>query len=101
MTDRGLRTGLSLRDWGDSFDLDSEQQELVGRYAERLLNDDLFQRVLAGMEHSVVMRWSQTKPDEVEKLTECRLQLEAVRWIRQTLKALSASQKIAQTKNID
>ena len=101
MSDRGLRTGLSLKDWGDSFDLDSEQRELLGRYAERLLNDDLFRRVLAAMEYSVVARWSQAKLDDKEKLLECRVQLEAVRWVRQTLKGLSAAEKIAQTKVFD
>lgn len=96
---RGFHTGLSLKDWSDSFSLDQEQKEILGRYAEKLLHDDLFLRVLAAMEHSVVSRWSQIPASDTEKLTECRYQLEAVRWIQKTLKALSFDEKLAMQKS--
>lgn len=96
-----MSRALGFEEWGESFQLDDRERDQMARYAESLLTDDKFKAILSEMEYNVLHGMRTVQVKETERLQELKVQLHAVKALRQMLRTLAADRVLEKERLSD
>ena len=89
--------GISFEDWGETFKLDKDKRFELAHYAESLLKDPRFEALLSEMEFNVLSEIRRMPLTDDELLKGMKVQLIAVRQLRNMFHMLSSDIKLAES----
>lgn len=91
-----IQDALSFKEWGERFEMDSDQRESVAKYATRLLGDPMLQMILNSMEYNILEAWRATPTSDKEALELLKAQMNGIKALRVSLKAFASAETIAE-----
>ena len=101
MSSRGVTAGMSLDDWGNSFDLDDEQRELLANAAKRLYQDPVLRRVLNVLEYVAADQFRQAasikdSQSQMERIRQAQNMAQGIQEFRRGLRVMIEAPKLGE-----